>query len=449
MSDGTEENRLLVVRPPRSSVRTVLSTAAVNMLTAGGGALGGILAARLLGPTGRGELAAIITIPTWLASMAVVGLPDALVYFAARHRFQARADLVTAVAISAGVGLLIAGVGWLVLPIALSAQRAETIEAARLYLLIIPIFVLGGLPFHVFRGLGRFGIWNALRLTTPIGWVIALVACRALNVADPSKLAIVLLCVTAASGFAAWWKIFVTIPGPMRPTLPAARRLLNYGLPTAMASLPQAANLRADQVAMAAFLQPRDLGLYVSAVAWSGAASPALTALGTVLFPRLAAEPSEGRQTELLAEAVRTTVAGAAFTSAIVAALSPIALPLLFGEAFRAAVPAAVISSGAMGILAVTGVLEDGLLGLGLPRGVLRAELVGLGVTGLGLVFLLTLGPVGAAIASCAGYAASAISAARRACRETELTAGNLLMPRPSDLTRLIRRLRGVLTRSA
>ena len=46
--------------------------------------LTGALAARLLGPDGRGQLAAIQMWPNFLAAIANLGLPEALVYFSAR-----------------------------------------------------------------------------------------------------------------------------------------------------------------------------------------------------------------------------------------------------------------------------------------------------------------------------------------------------------------------------
>ena len=76
--------------------------------------------------------------------------------------------------------------------------------------------------------------------------------------------------------------------------------MLTYGLPCMMTGLPQMLNLRLDQIAMAALLSSRELGLYVVAVAWSGGAAPLLNSIGAVLLPAVAA--SADRQQAAIAD---------------------------------------------------------------------------------------------------------------------------------------------------
>ena len=72
-------------------------TAFVNVLITLIGLVTGTLLARLLGPQGRGELAAIQGWPTYLVGFAMVGLPHALTYFCGRNPLQSGALLATAV----------------------------------------------------------------------------------------------------------------------------------------------------------------------------------------------------------------------------------------------------------------------------------------------------------------------------------------------------------------
>ena len=62
-------------------------TAATNLAIAHG-LLHRNIAARLLGPHGRGELAAIQTTPSFFGSFAMIGMPEALVYFSAQKPAQ-------------------------------------------------------------------------------------------------------------------------------------------------------------------------------------------------------------------------------------------------------------------------------------------------------------------------------------------------------------------------
>ena len=68
-----------------SASRGVLVTAGSNLMLSVLGVLTGVMAARLLGPKGRGELAAIQAWPTALASLGLLGMSEAVPYFCTRE----------------------------------------------------------------------------------------------------------------------------------------------------------------------------------------------------------------------------------------------------------------------------------------------------------------------------------------------------------------------------
>src|SRR3954454_18878470 len=86
-----------VLEPPRrrSLSSLVFFTSGTSVAIGALGLVAGALAARLLGPEGRGELAAIQTWPTCVATIAAVGLPEALVYFNSRNRKETAAYFVS------------------------------------------------------------------------------------------------------------------------------------------------------------------------------------------------------------------------------------------------------------------------------------------------------------------------------------------------------------------
>ena len=107
------------------------------------------------------------------------------------------------------------------------------------------------------------------------------------------------------------------------------------------------------------------------------------SALANVLFPRTAAEVVEADRHRVFAKGSRLAVLSTACVTVAVIAVTPWMVPLLFGGAFAAAIPAALVLVGAAAIAAVNMVLEDGLRGLGRPVLVLWAELGGLVVTAI------------------------------------------------------------------
>src|SRR5262249_41475816 len=75
-------------------------TATTNIFLSILGLMTGVLSARLLGAAGRGELGAIQTWPNVLATIAILGLPDALVYYCARRPEDSGVYLTSAVSLA-------------------------------------------------------------------------------------------------------------------------------------------------------------------------------------------------------------------------------------------------------------------------------------------------------------------------------------------------------------
>ena len=73
----------------RSGVAATAQTFLANVFILGINAGTGIITARLLGPSGRGELAAMIMWPQFLAYCLTLGVPSALLYNLKRYPGQA------------------------------------------------------------------------------------------------------------------------------------------------------------------------------------------------------------------------------------------------------------------------------------------------------------------------------------------------------------------------
>jgi O-antigen/teichoic acid export membrane protein len=225
------------------------------------------------------------------------------------------------------------------------------------------------------------------------------------------------------------------IPGPFIPDCSKLPSMLEYGLPCMMTGLPQMLNLRLDQMLMVGLLPSNDLGLYVVAVAWSGAAAPLLNAIGFVMTPAIASVADVTHNARRLAVGARITAALAIVLCVAFAGMTPFAVTLLFGERFRASIPAALILTPTAGILGLNLVLQEGLRGMGRPYAVFRAELAGLAVTGVALLALLrSMGIIGAAIASLLGYSTVTVFLLKNARRYTGMSLTVLLIPRITEL---------------
>ncbi len=413
----------------QSFAANVFLTTGSNILLALLTVFTGALAARLLGPDGRGQLAAIQMWPNFLAAIGNIGLPEALVYFCARSPADSGRYVGSALSLNLLVCLGFMAVGYATVPLLLPAQSPEVIGAARWYLLLLPVQALY-LPHHAFRGLSDFAVWNAMRFLATFGWLGLLVFAALGAHRDPAFLALGYLAVLAVLTVPMLDLTRRRIRPPYRPDPSQWAPMLRFGLPSVTSGVPRMLNLRLDQMLMAAFLPVEMLGLYVVAVTWSNAVAPFPHALANVLFPETASKGNVETRHQVFARGIRLAVLSAISVAAGVAIVTPWVLPFLFGSAFAGAIPAALVLVGAAAISAINMVLEEGLRGLGRPALALWAELCGLAVTVIALMLLLRpLGIMGAAVASVLGYAAVLVTLVRASRALTHCAPTALLRP--------------------
>jgi len=423
---------------PSESVRRVSGTFLANIALYVLAAATGPLAARLLGPDGRGALAAIQLWPGAIATFAMLGLPDSIAYFGARDPSRAGQWLWTAVLLGLGASCVAVGVGYLLIDIGLRGYDARVIHTAHVYLLLVPLTALVGLPCQLARGLGRFGLWNAMRVAPALGWLTVLTAAWVSGSRAPEGLAtsyLWFLVIEAAVITTVCVKLFVPAK---RFDARDAGRLLRYGLPSGLSAVPQLLNLRLDQMLIAAMLPTRQLGLYVVAVSWSAISGVVLNAAGPVISQRLAVESNVALARSMFSRATRAAVIVSAITALAFAIVTPPAMAMFYGAAFRECVPIAIVLIAANAFVMTNTVLEEGLRGLGDTRTILKSEVLGFAATAVSLGILLPpLDIMGAAIASVVGYSAVTM-ALGVSLRRHDLSLDATFRPRSADLRYVI-----------
>jgi O-antigen/teichoic acid export membrane protein len=420
-------------------------TAATNLALAAMGFGTGIITARMLGPHGRGELAAIQTTPSAIGALAMIGMPEALVYFSAQRPARAGRYLGTATVLALAASVPLVAIGYLAMPLLVRAQGPDILVGARSYLLIAALYATTGMLYHPLRGCGDFHAWNALRLMVPVAAFCVLAVAYVADRKTPAFIALGNLTSYALLFVPCAWIVGRRLPGPFAPDTESIRPMLRFGFPCVMTSLPYMLNLRLDQMMMAAMLPARDLGLYVVAVAWSGAVSPLLNSIGSIMLPSVASANDSLRAAECMGRGVRMTAAFAIVICAAVASAAPLAIPIIFGASYRASLVAALILVPAAGVLGVNFTLQESIRGFGRPYIVLYAELMGLTVSATVLATMLRpLGIIGAAVASLLGYSTVTMALLFSAQRIAPISIAALIMPRPNEIKRGIMRLAAV-----
>jgi O-antigen/teichoic acid export membrane protein len=366
--------------------------------------LGGILMARTVGPTVRGEYAAITA---WFGIALMVGgmgQPAALCFYVSRDPLRARQYVATSRAMMLATGALALTAGVLLAPI-LSQGNAQVADGYRIaFSTSIVAFVGASYTFSLqARDIHR---WNVVRVVQPVLSVAAMGTLWALRLLT-LQTALIILAVTMVLQLA--WayrscRLIGLAPGRLEARL--FRPLATYGMAQIAALTPAALNAQLDQLVLSQTVASADLGRYAIAVSLTMLPLPLVAAIGNVAFPKLAARrvASDGtRRLQVLAVLGSAGVAAGMLLP--LAAVAYWLVPLVFGEGYRDAVPLIWILTPGAVFLACGQVVGDLLRGRNHPAIVAWAQgLAAIFTVVLLIVLLPVVGVAGAAIASTVAY---------------------------------------------
>lgn len=407
--------------------RNLVTTAGGQATVLGLGVFTGIASARLLGPQGRGELAAITLWPLILVLVASLGVNQAIVFHAGKRRFALNEVWTAALALWLVQSLAVLVFGWLFLPIALRQYGPDTRHLAMVFLSFAPLLMLSGYPASLAQGRLDLVSFSALRAIAPIiyaGGLILLMLRGAAGLRAIVSLQVAGLCL--AAGFALWLAF-----GRMSLTLAWNRAtcgaLLRFGWKSNLSSLTLYVNQRSDQLLLSLFVPARDLGLYVVAVALATAAGFFPQAVGAVTIAT-GSNLEAGAARAVIARSFRVTLAALALGCGTLFVICPWLIALAYGPSFSSAVTACRVLLPGTLALGLNQVLYEGARALEQPLLPSYAEGLSMMVTVVGLLLLLPrLGFLGAAIASTVAYTASLICMLGLAHSHMNLGLRNLL----------------------
>jgi O-antigen/teichoic acid export membrane protein len=403
-SKAAHLHRLAVAMRRPGFVRTVARTAGYNIGATFAAGLGGIVIARAVGPTVRGEYAAVTA---WFAVAVMVGgmgQSTALCFYVARDPLRAREYVATSRAMMLTTGTLTLAACMLLTPL-LARGDASVISGYRIAFGTVLIAVVGTSYTYALQA-RDISQWNVSRTVQPVLSLIAIMLLWRFRLLTLDA-ALLVLAATMLSqlGWAYWsCRRAALVPGNARIDL--VRPLAAYGTAQIAALTPGFLNQQLDQLILSQTVPSADLGRYAIAVSLTLLPLSAVSAIGYVAFPRLASERTATPRTRLLQ---RFAILGSAGLAAAIlvplAAASPWLVPLVFGAAYRGAVPLIWILTPGSIFLTAAQVIGSLLQGRGHPTAVAWAQSVAALFTIVLLFTLLPfLGVYAAAIASTVSY---------------------------------------------
>jgi stage V sporulation protein B len=430
----------------------------INVLGTAGSLLIGfvasILLARLLGPSGRGLLALMLSVSQIVVVLTAIGLPTAVTYFASLPDSDPPAILGNCLA---HAGVLSA----LLIPLTaiFHKQIADALghgDGGRTWILVaalVPLTFLDWTTNSQLQGTLRFARLNLVtilaRLVYAFG-VVVLVGFVDLGVAGG-----VIATVAGA---------LVMILASLKPILDRGRprvdhklmrRMFSYGSRAQVGAVLQLANGRLDVVIMQIYRPLSQVGYYV--VAQTVAELVLLLAQEFRWTSMVLVTKYEGdvKQAATTADSVRHFASLGALTAIANAAFGSLLILVAYGPKFHPAIVPMLILLPGVWFLGLGIVIQGDLSGRGRPG--LASALAGLAaVVTVVLDFTLIppFGVIGASIASVFAYATLGVSSLVALTRISGIPTRELVVPTKEDLlgyrrivVRFVKRLRGLLGR--
>jgi len=301
----------------------------------------GILTARVLHPQGRGELAAMILWPLFLASLTTLGVPSSLIYFIRKRNSGRKSLIMHGFAISVGFGCATAGISALLLPRWLHQYSPAVVHSAQIFLLTIPLCSIMLAGQASLEALGRFSASNATQILVPIATLTGLLGFYFTHRLTPFTAAIAY--VASAVPVAALVLFFLwreRRPGVhWQWSLAECRLLLSYGTRSYGIDLLNALSERVDTVLVITLLEPSAMGVYAVMLSLSRTLNVFQSSVAMVLFPKAAGQPLDAI-VELTEVAVRISAMITALCAVTLCLIGPIFVGLLYGHPYTGAVDA-------------------------------------------------------------------------------------------------------------
>jgi O-antigen/teichoic acid export membrane protein len=372
------------------------------------------ISARWLGPTGRGQLALALLIPTMLSLFLGFGTTAANVYLIGSRQVPVAVLCANSIMFSLAGTLL----GCVIVVLLLTCGLLPVIVPGLplgfmlLGILLLPVQLLALNFSSILQGLRLITTLNVLRVLQSaliVPFLFAFVVWLKIGVVGAilaSLLGNAIIMVGTA------WRARAEGGAPGLKWDPQAiRPTLNYGLKAYIGNLLQFFNYRLDSFIVNAFLGPAGVGIYGVSVSLAELLWQLPNSVCYVIFPKAAATHRDAMNR--FTPKVFWGVLGISFVGALVMVLfGRLAIRLIFSNSFQGAyVPLLVLLPGVL-LLGAGKVLANDIAGRGYP-------LYNSIVAGFTLVITIVLdvtlipkmGIVGAALASTIAYSISFIQA--------------------------------------
>ena len=368
-----------------------------------------VVISRALGPTVKGTFDLLILLVTFSSLLVLFGLDTANVYFGARkpHELDSLVgnSILAAIVLGAMIMALVEAVLYLPPFQTYLVNNGMNIIWMRWMACVIPLVLLNTYLKEIIRAAGHIIHYNAVSVVQTVaflsvtsffvlgfhwgfsgavlGWVVAQL-CAAVYIL---------------------WLVLQITHWQVRVNYSSFKRSFQYGLRLYPGEIAQFLNYRVDVFLVAFFLTPASVGLYTVATSLAERLWEIPHAIRTVLLQRISKSGDQANEDILTLHVVQLVATLIALGCIGLATFAYPIVNLLFGQAYRPAVPAVIALMPGVWALSIGKLLATHLSARGYPQvGTYGALTALLATLVLDLLLIPRLGITGAAIASSVAY---------------------------------------------
>jgi O-antigen/teichoic acid export membrane protein len=356
----------------------------------------GIIIARLLGPVGRGEYAAIMLWPNIISSIGIFGTNIALARIVAQTDQYDRV-IRTGILLAFTTAFISSTICYLSLPYLLPEDSKHLLNLSRLFILFIPIehFVLNFIAID--QGMGNFKRFNYTKvLFSPI-YISFLLGMWISGNHKVEFAAIGMLIAYLIVVLVRFMLVLkdINILGRLYPPFKTIYESALFGVVGAIQPL----YLYADKVILLWILGTENLGLYTAALSASAVISSITFSTGFVSFT-MTAQEKQGQGFEKVAKVFSISALLWFFLGFGLLLVMSTLLPLVYGKEFEPAVDAARLLILGSAFSGLANLLDQTLRGQGQAFVGIEGRILGLAVMVLtGVIFSYWIGLSGMCVA--------------------------------------------------
>jgi len=353
-------------------VRQLVETLGTRVLTLAIGLLTSILVARLLGPEGRGLVAAAAALAAIGVQFGNLGLHASNTYYAGREPQSLPVLIGNSLLVSFAIGGGCALSAWMLFLLwpGLLPLRGGVLLVA---LITIPFGLAFLLLQNLLLGIREVRVYNLIELVTKVSYVVLIGVTIALHVVTVESILVVGVIVTAWAGLGA----FLLLTRHARCGPAVSYRLftdhIRYGFKAYVAAFCAFLVLKVDLLMVQSLLGAGQAGYYSVASSMADMLYIVPTAAGAVLFPRLAAMADTGDRWRVARTATWALGVVMLPLTALAGILAHPLIRLLYGEAFLPAVASFQILCVAMVVYGAGNMVSIHLAASGFPTFVVLA----------------------------------------------------------------------------